>query len=58
VAFMFLDLDNFMPLNDTHEHAVGDMLLIETTHRLESCIREIDSLARFGGDEFVVMLSE
>jgi diguanylate cyclase (GGDEF)-like protein len=55
---MFLDLDNFMPLNDTHEHAVGDMLLIETTHRLESCIREIDSLARFGGDEFVVMLSE
>jgi diguanylate cyclase (GGDEF)-like protein/PAS domain S-box-containing protein len=57
-ALMFIDLDNFKPLNDLHGHAVGDLLLIEVSHRLKSCVREIDSVARFGGDEFVVMLSE
>ncbi|MFZ2161206.1 MAG: PAS domain S-box protein [Sideroxyarcus sp.] len=55
-ALMFLDLDNFKPLNDTHGHKVGDMLLIEAAHRIGSCIRETDTVARFGGDEFVVML--
>lgn len=57
-ALMFLDLDNFKPLNDAHGHAVGDLLLIEASARLRSCVREIDTVARFGGDEFVVLLSE
>lgn len=57
-ALMFLDLDNFKPLNDTYGHVVGDLLLIEAANRLKSCVREMDTVARFGGDEFVVMLSE
>lgn len=56
-ATMFLDLDNFKPLNDTYGHEVGDILLIEVAYRLKSCVREIDTVARFGGDEFVVLLS-
>jgi diguanylate cyclase (GGDEF)-like protein/PAS domain S-box-containing protein len=57
-ALMFLDLDNFKPLNDTYGHDVGDLLLIEVARRINSCVREVDTVARFGGDEFVVMLSE
>jgi diguanylate cyclase (GGDEF)-like protein/PAS domain S-box-containing protein len=57
-AVMFLDLDNFKPLNDTHGHEVGDLLLIEAARRLKSCVRETDTVARFGGDEFVVLLSD
>lgn len=57
-ALMFLDLDNFKPLNDTYGHAVGDMLLFEAAIRLKSCVRKVDTVARFGGDEFVVMLGE
>jgi diguanylate cyclase (GGDEF)-like protein len=58
VALMMLDLDNFKPLNDTHGHVVGDLLLVEVGRRLTACVREVDTVARFGGDEFVVMLSE
>jgi diguanylate cyclase (GGDEF)-like protein len=57
VALMMLDLDNFKPLNDTHGHVVGDLLLVEVGRRLKACVREVDTVARFGGDEFVVMLS-
>jgi diguanylate cyclase (GGDEF)-like protein/PAS domain S-box-containing protein len=57
-ALMFLDLDNFKPLNDRYGHIVGDSLLIEVAIRLKNCVREIDTVARFGGDEFVIMLNE
>jgi diguanylate cyclase (GGDEF)-like protein/PAS domain S-box-containing protein len=57
-GLMMLDLDNFKPLNDQHGHDIGDLLLIEAAHRLRSCIREIDTVARFGGDEFVIVINE
>ncbi len=57
-ALMFLDLDNFKPLNDAHGHDVGDLLLVEVARRISSCVREVDTVARFGGDEFMVMLGE
>ena len=55
---MFLDLDNFKPLNDLHGHFVGDMLLINAAARLKSSVREIDTVARLAGDEFVLVISE
>ncbi|MBK1679758.1 diguanylate cyclase domain-containing protein [Rhodocyclus tenuis] len=57
-ALMFLDLDNFKQLNDTGGHELGDALLIEAAARLSACVRETDTVARFGGDEFLVMISE
>lgn len=57
-ALIFLDLDNLKTLNDTHGHVVGDILLIEAADRLKNCVREMDTVARFGGDEFVVILSD
>ncbi len=57
-AMLFLDLDNFKPLNDRHGHGVGDLLLVEVALRIRNCVREVDTVGRFGGDEFVVMLPE
>ncbi|MBE0614477.1 MAG: sensor domain-containing diguanylate cyclase [Burkholderiales bacterium] len=57
-ALMFLDLDKLKVLNDSHGHKVGDLLLVEAADRLRSCVREMDTVARFSGDEFVVMLPE
>ena len=57
-ALLFLDIDNFKLLNDTYGHDAGDLLLIEVARRIAACLREIDTVARFGGDEFVVVLGE
>jgi len=57
-ALMFLDMDNFKPLNDQYGHSAGDLLLKEVSRRIISCVREVDTVSRFGGDEFVVMLTE
>jgi diguanylate cyclase (GGDEF)-like protein/PAS domain S-box-containing protein len=57
-AVLFMDLDNFKPINDTHGHDAGDLLLIEVAKRLRNCVREIDTVARFGGDEFVIMFGK
>ncbi len=57
-AVMFMDMDRFKPLNDRYGHSVGDLLLVEAARRIESCLRAVDTVARFGGDEFVVLLNE
>ena len=58
LALMFLDLDHFKDINDTLGHDIGDGLLKEIAHRLQVCVRETDTLARPGGDEFILILGE
>ena len=56
LAIMFLDLDMFKNINDEHGHAMGDLLLKEVAIRIQLCLRESDTAARVGGDEFVILL--
>lgn len=58
VAALFVDLDSFKRVNDTYGHDVGDEVLVEIAGRLAQCVRECDTLARYGGDEFVVLVEE
>jgi diguanylate cyclase (GGDEF)-like protein len=55
-VIMFVDLDKFKSINDQYGHEAGDTLIIETAKRLSQCVRESDTVARVGGDEFVILL--
>ena len=57
-ALMFIDLDDFKPINDRYGHDIGDKLLVEVSNRLRNCVREVDTAARLGGDEFIAVVSD
>lgn len=57
-AIIMMDLDNFKPVNDRYGHNTGDLLLVEVARRIKDSVRDVDTVARVGGDEFVVLLSQ
>jgi diguanylate cyclase (GGDEF)-like protein len=57
-ALLYLDLDDFKKVNDSHTHRVGDAYLIEAAQRFKACLRECDTLGRIGGDEFIAVLTD
>ena len=57
MSLMYLDLDKFKKVNDSFGHHFGDILLKSVARRLETCVREGDTLARLGGDEFIILYS-
>ncbi len=57
-AVLFLDLDHFKHINDTLGHPAGDLLLVAVSERLQSCLRDGDTIARLGGDEFAIILAD
>ena len=58
LAVFYIDLDHFKDVNDQYGHTVGDMLLVDASRRIGSCIRATDTVARLGGDEFAVLLTD
>ena len=58
LALLFLDINDFKGINDVHGHVAGDRVLCTIARRLESCVRETDTVARMGGDEFTVLLTD
>jgi len=58
IALLFLDIDKFKNINDTKGHLVGDEVVQYVAHRLESVVREVDTVSRYGGDEFLILLAD